>query len=172
LLVAVVTGIGMAAIAIGACASFGTAPAEGDADARLIEDAVSPSDASTVNPIGHGTIQCIGQNKIVSTCAVGQPCCVIFGDAPDRCVEAGTTSCSGDYRSELLFCDDSTDCAPNVCCAIVASGTRYRSRCTRADECVAPNLLMCVSPADCPAGLQNCAPIMLDGSASFYSACQ
>jgi hypothetical protein len=172
-LVVIVVVVSSADMSIAACTAFTAAGSGTDAGARSVEDPTDAADAGPmpVDPVGHGTVQCIANND-ASTCAVGHPCCAIFGNESDRCVDAGTSSCSTQYPSDILYCDDSADCWPNVCCAFVVPGKRFTSRCVRSDECVAPNLRMCVSPADCPDRFQSCKQIALDTGPSAYQACQ
>jgi hypothetical protein len=143
-------------------------------DGGLASDAmvVAPSsDAGgpTPNHLGKGPIECVA-SSVTLTCTAGHTCCAIFGPEDDRCVDADVSSCSTNYPSAILACDDSADCAPNVCCSFARSDG-FEAYCVSPDECLPPHHRMCTHGYDCDGG-SDCKQIVLDGGLSAYRACQ
>jgi hypothetical protein len=90
-----------------------------------------------------GTIPC-GQ----TTCLAGtQACCFLQGVA--TCIPAGTM-CPG----VSISCFDGSGCAAgDVCCISLPA---LQSSCVAPQICGAPGLILCSSPAHCPAEAPNC----------------
>jgi hypothetical protein len=144
-------GVAGALALVGACTTF-----ESDATDK-------------VDPMGHGTIECYARG-VPTTCQVGHSCCLVFGNAPDYCIDGGTPCSDPNYPTESLTCDDSSDCSPNVCC-VFDRAERFEAHCVRPEDCAPPRHRMCATAKDCSAET-SCTSISILDASTKYRWCQ
>lgn len=128
----------------------------------------SDLDAFSAAPFGCGALAAVAE--------VGVPCNASLAGtdlcaSDQQCCHGITTFCYADGERRgcyaTLDCDGPEDCAEGtVCCGTPSPSYRelgpsaanpFEARCVPAAECDAPDLQLCNTEADCPAGKQCCA---------------